>query len=141
MSQNEPVFRFGQPRRSGGTPYDARELLRAYERHATREIRPDSGELLVVIPLHDGSSLEITVPDPSADWIESRIRGLCTSLGAVDRRARRLLRDEFSIGWIELDSPHHGTIDYWATGVNSEYPIDISWTGDGWEQSPAEPLT
>ncbi len=121
-------------------PYEPRDLLRAYEHHATREVRPSSGELLIVIPLREGS-LEITVLDPSADWIESRIRGLCASLGDIDRRAQQVLRGEFNIGWVELDSAHHGIVDYWAAGVNSEYAIDISWTGDAWEETPAAPLT
>lgn len=121
--------------------YGPRDLLRAYECHATREVRPASGELLIAIPLGDESTLEITVVDPSADWIESRLRGLFASLGEIDRRAQRMLRGEFSIGWIELDSARHGIIDYWATGVNSEYAIDISWTGDAWVESPAEQLT
>nr|WP_246044846.1 hypothetical protein [Rhodococcus oryzae] len=111
--------------------------MRAYEHHATREVRPSSGELLIVIPLGDEHTLEITIVDPTADWIESRIRGLCASLAEIDRRAQRVLRGEFRIGWIELDSANHGLIDYWATGVNSEYAIDISWTGDAWVESPA----
>ncbi|MGW5074358.1 hypothetical protein [Rhodococcus sp. NPDC004095] len=115
--------------------YEPRELLRAFERHATREVRPNSGELLIVIPLSDDSTLEITVPDPAADWIDSRVRGLCTSLGAIDRRAQRILRGEFTVGWVELDSADHGIVDYWAIGLNSEYPIDISWGGDDWQES------
>ncbi|MET4610395.1 uncharacterized protein (DUF1501 family) [Rhodococcus sp. PvR044] len=139
LGQNGPVFRFARPRRSGGAhaPYEPRDLLRAYEHHATREVRPSSGELLIVIPLGDEDTLEITVVDPTADWIESRIRGLCASLAEIDRRAQRVLRGGFRIGWIELDSAHHGIVDYWATGVNSEYAIEISWTGDAWEESPA----
>ena len=139
LGQNRPVFRFARPRRSGGAhaPYEPRDLLRAYEHHATREVRPSSGELLIVIPLGDEDTLEITVVDPTADWIESRIRGLCASLAEIDRRAQRVLRGGFRIGWIELDSAHHGIVDYWATGVNSEYAIEISWTGDAWEESPA----
>ncbi|GAB2647739.1 hypothetical protein ABI214_01915 [Prescottella soli] len=131
------MFRSLRSRRSDDAraPYDPRELLRAYERHATREVRP-GGDLLIGIPLRDGNTLEVTVPDPSADWIDSRVRGLCTSLGEMDRRAQRTLRGEFCIGWIELDSTHHGTIDYWAIGVNSEYAVDIAWTGNGWEESP-----
>ncbi|TJZ80454.1 hypothetical protein FCG67_04760 [Rhodococcus oryzae] len=139
MGENSPVFRFARLRRSGGAhaPYEPRDLLRAYEHHATREVRPSSGELLIVIPLGDEHTLEITIVDPTADWIESRIRGLCASLAEIDRRAQRVLRGEFRIGWIELDSANHGLIDYWATGVNSEYAIDISWTGDAWVESPA----
>ncbi|MFI6430317.1 hypothetical protein [Rhodococcus oryzae] len=133
------MFRFARLRRSGGAhaPYEPRDLLRAYEHHATREVRPSSGELLIVIPLGDEDTLEIAVVDPTADWIESRIRGLCASLAEIDRRAQRVLRGGFRIGWIELDSAHHGIVDYWATGVNSEYAIEISWTGDAWEESPA----
>ncbi|WP_430332549.1 hypothetical protein [Rhodococcus sp. ACT016] len=108
--------------------------MRAYETRASREIRP-GGELLVVIPLRDETTLEISVPDPAADWIESRIRGLCATLCEIDRRAQLTLRGEFCIGWIELDSADHGTVDYWENGVNSEYPVDIGWTGDGWAQS------
>lgn len=129
------MFPFGRSRRLGVARalYEPKNLLRAYERFARKEIRPNS-ELLIVIPLSDESDLEITVPNSSADWIESRIRGLCASLGDIDRRAQKTLRDEFVIGWIELDSPDHGVVDYWAVGVNSEYPIDICWTGDAWEE-------
>ncbi|RVW08754.1 hypothetical protein EGT67_14610 [Prescottella agglutinans] len=134
------MFRFRRSGRSDAvsSPYDPRDLLWAYERHVTRAVRP-SGELLIEIPLRDAGTLEVTVPDPSADWIDSRVRGLCATLGALDRRAQRILRGEFRIGWIELDSADHGTVDYWAIGVNSEYAVDISWTGDGWEESAPEP--
>ncbi|WP_433613101.1 hypothetical protein [Prescottella agglutinans] len=53
--------------------------------------------------------------------------------------AQHVLRGEFGIGWVELYSADRGTVDYWAIGVNSEYPVDIAWTGDGWAESPAEP--
>ncbi len=134
------MFRFGRSRRADDarTLYDPRELLRAYERRATHEIRP-TGELLIGIPLRDESTLEITVADPTADWVDSRVRGLCASLGELDRRAQHVLRGEFGIGWVELYSADRGTVDYWAIGVNSEYPVDIAWTGDGWAESPAEP--
>ncbi|MGW0042240.1 hypothetical protein [Rhodococcus sp. NPDC003348] len=82
--------------------------------------------------MSDGNALEVTIPDPSADWIESRVRGLCVCLDAIDRRVQRTLRGEFTIGWVELDSADHGIVDYWAVGVNSEYPVEISWIGDIW---------
>lgn len=134
MRQNGAMFRFGPSRRSDGVraPYEPRELLRAYESHSSREVRPSSGELLIVIPLSDGDALEVTIPDPSADWIESRVRGLCVCLDAIDCRVQPTLRGEFTIGWVELDSADHGIVDYWAVGVNSEYPVEISWIGDIW---------
>lgn len=130
------VLRFGWSRRSGGNPslFDPRELLHAYENRSTREVR-DSGELLIEIPLSDASILEITILDPSADWIEPRVRGLCSSLDEIDRRAQRILRGGFSIGWIELESERHGIIDYWETGVNNEYPVAIVWNGNSWEEA------
>ncbi|MFE5790420.1 hypothetical protein [Rhodococcus erythropolis] len=113
--------------------YEPKNLLRAYEQSARKEVRPNC-ELLITIPLSNNNDLEITIPNSSADWIRSRMHGLCASLGDIDRRARKILRNEFIIGWIELDSPDHGIIDYWAIGVNSEYPIDIHWTGHTWEE-------
>ncbi|WP_233272433.1 hypothetical protein [Rhodococcus sp. JT-3] len=98
------------------------------------EIR-DSGELLIEIPLSDASIVEITVLDASAGWIDSRVRGLCSSLDKIDRRAQRVLRGGFSIGWIELESERHGVIDYWEDGVNNEYPISIVWNGNSWEEA------
>ncbi|MDV8005892.1 hypothetical protein [Rhodococcus sp. IEGM 1318] len=136
MGENMSVLRFGWSRRSGGNPslFDPRELLHAYENRSTREVR-DSGELLIEIPLSDASILEITILDPSADWIEPRVRGLCSSLDEIDRRAQRILRGGFSIGWIELESERHGIIDYWETGVNNEYPVAIVWNGNSWEEA------
>ncbi|MFD9679036.1 hypothetical protein ACFWAD_04125 [Rhodococcus sp. NPDC059969] len=137
VGDNTSVLRFGWSRRSGGNPslFEPRELLHAYENRPTREVR-ESGELLIEIPLSDASILEITVPDPSADWIDSRVRGLCSSLGNIDRRAQRVLRGGFSIGWIELESEQEGIIDYWENGVNNEYPIAIKWNGKAWEEAP-----
>lgn len=136
VGENMSVLRFGWSRRSGGNPslFDPRELLHAYENRSTREVR-DSGELLIEIPLSDASILEITILDPSADWIEPRVRGLCSSLDEIDRRAQRILRGGFSIGWIELESERHGIIDYWETGVNNEYPVAIVWNGKSWEEA------
>ena len=108
--------------------------MHAYENRSTREVR-DSGELLIEIPLSDASILEITILDPSADWIEPRVRGLCSSLDEIDRRAQRILRGGFSIGWIELESERHGIIDYWEDGVNNEYPVAIVWNGNSWEDA------
>lgn len=130
------VLRFGWSRRSGSNPslFDPRELLHAYENRSIREVR-DSGELLIEIPLSDASIVEITVLDASAGWIDSRVRGLCSSLDKIDRRAQRVLRGGFSIGWIELESERHGVIDYWENGVNNEYPISIVWNGNCWEEA------
>ncbi|MDI9902610.1 hypothetical protein QM716_22395 [Rhodococcus sp. IEGM 1409] len=137
MGENMSVPRFGWSRRSGGDPslFEPRELLHAYENRSTREVR-GSGELLIEIPLSDASILEITILDPSADWIESRVRGLCSSLDNIDRRAQRVLRGGFSIGWIELESERDGIIDYWENGVNNEYPLAIMWNGNAWEEAP-----
>lgn len=134
VGHNGPVFGFRGPTdvRSARSLYEPRDLLHAYEDHATREVRPDSGEVLIRIPLRDGTDLEVTIVGARPEWTESRVRALCTSLTDVDRRMRRVLGDAFVIGWIELDAADHGTIDYWEVGVNSEYAVDIVWTGDGW---------
>lgn len=136
VGDNISVQRFAWSRRSVGKPslFESRELLHAYENRSTREVR-DSGELLIEIPLSDASILEITILDPSADWIEPRVRGLCSSLDEIDRRAQRILRGRFSIGWIELESQRHGIIDYWEDGVNNEYPVAIVWNGNSWEEA------
>lgn len=136
VGDNISVQRFAWSRRSVGKPslFESRELLHAYENRSTREER-DSGELLIEIPLSDASILEITILDPSADWIEPRVRGLCSSLDGIDRRAQRILRGGFSIGWIELESERHGIIDYWEDGVNNEYPVAIVWNGNSWEEA------
>ncbi|NHE63940.1 hypothetical protein G9U53_06350 [Rhodococcus sp. D-46] len=136
VGDNVSVQRFGWSRRSDGDPsvFEPRELLHAYENRSTREVR-DSGELLIEIPLSDASIVEITVLDASAGWIDSRVRGLCSSLDKIDRRAQRVLRGGFSIGWIELESERHGVIDYWENGVNNEYPISIVWNGNCWEEA------
>lgn len=136
VGDNISVQRFAWSRRSVGKPslFESRELLHAYENRSTREVR-DSGELLIEIPLSDASILEITILDPSADWIEPRVRGLCSSLDEIDRRAQRILRGGFSIGWIELESERHGIIDYWEDGVNNEYPVAIVWNGNSWEEA------
>ena len=136
VGDNVSVQRFGWSRRSDGDPslFEPRELLHAYENRSTREVR-DSGELLIEIPLSDASIVEITVLDASAGWIDSRVRGLCSSLDKIDRRAQRVLRGGFTIGWIELESERHGVIDYWENGVNNEYPISIVWNGNSWEGS------
>lgn len=136
VGDNISVQRFAWSRRFGGKPslFEPRELLHAYENRSTREVR-DSGELLIEIPLSNASILEITVLDPSADWIEPRVRGLCSSLDEIHRRAQRILRGGFSIGWIELESERHGIIDYWEDGVNNEYPVAIVWNGNSWEEA------
>jgi hypothetical protein len=136
VGDNISVQRFAWSRRSVGKPslFESRELLHAYENRSTREVR-DSGELLIEIPLSDASILEITILDPSADSIEPRVRGLCSSLDEIDRRAQRILRGGFSIGWIELESERHGIIDYWEDGVNNEYPVAIVWNGNSWEEA------